>query len=67
MFDDIELVNRESNIESGYRVKIFNKYDPNEKHLINYDYYIKEVLKIIKKFDIDYFKKCVKRLKNENN
>jgi hypothetical protein len=65
MFDDVELKNRESNQEAGYKVKIFNKYNSNEKLFINYNYYIKQALSIIKKFDMDYYKKCISRLKSE--
>ena len=48
--DDVKVdIERESNIEAGYKVTIFNKYvikDMSE-YKINYDYYINECYKII--------------------
>lgn len=47
----IEL-NRDSEVEAGYNCDIYNKYDPTldiSQYNINYDYYIKECEKIIKK------------------
>jgi hypothetical protein len=50
LIDDVKVdIERESNIEAGYKVTIFNKYvkkDMNE-YKINYDYYINECYKII--------------------
>lgn len=48
--DDVKVdIERESNIEAGYKVTIFNKYVKKDmtEYEINYDYYINECYKII--------------------
>lgn len=48
--DDVKVqLDRESNIEAGYKCTIFNKYieKPINEYDINYDYYINECYKII--------------------
>ena len=50
LIDDVKVdLERESNIEAGYKVTIFNKYIKKDmsKYEINYDYYINECYKII--------------------
>tara|TARA_R110000796_G_scaffold236214_1_gene355521 strand:- start:92123 stop:93631 length:1509 start_codon:yes stop_codon:yes gene_type:complete len=47
IFDEVDEGERESNIEAGYNSIVFNQYIESDSYDINYDYYLREINKII--------------------
>lgn len=46
IFNEVDEGDRESSIEAGYNCTVFNTYE-NGNYNINYDYYLREINKII--------------------
>lgn len=47
IFNEVDKGDRESSIEAGYDCTVFNKVVDKDNFNINYDYYLREVNKII--------------------
>jgi len=47
IFNEVDMGDRESSIEAGYDSTVFNKYYDSDNYNINYDYYLREINKII--------------------
>jgi len=47
IFGEIDMGDRESSIEAGYKTTVFNQYYNNDNYNIDYNYYLREVNKII--------------------
>jgi len=47
IFNEVDEGDRESSIEAGYDAIVFNKFEEKDNYNINYDYYLREVNKII--------------------